>query len=315
MIGAANFAGDHDEVFKLAGDLKMARLSSEHDSKSTTFYTTSQPNSRLERRLCELEKRVTKVAITQEGLIKELGMRVTEDMDMSEVTMLDGHPLSSLPAVAFQNGAAWVYNNSEFRGWLLSRRSHMLCIQGHGELEKTSPLSSLVWFLYKKLEEMPHTLVLPFFCGLSTVRSGPVSLVRGLFAQLLSLCQDQGHRSERQQSLFSFLERQDKAKVEKPSFAIYKAELTKLMKDLRKQYSSMFVLIDAVDFYDLDWEDEMNDFVKSMRKLVKLFDQPADGTPGSDLRILMTASTWSRRFSSPPRSMVVLDVPEDVDKY
>ena len=57
----------------------------------------------------------------------------------------------------------------------------------------------------------------------------------------------------------------------------------------------------------------MDDFVKSIRKLVKSFNKPDEETSGGVLRVLLTASSWSRRFSPPPRSLAVLDVPEYID--
>jgi hypothetical protein len=272
----------------------------------------SRTNLHTEQRILELEEQVAKIAITPEYLIRDLRLNQAKHTHVPEISMVLKHGLNS--SAKFQNRAGWVGNTTEFRNWLGGPdKSQVLVVQGHGEFEKTSPLSFLISLLYEKLEKAPHTLVLPFFCGRSTVSSGPVHMVRALFIQLLALCDNYTHNGERGRPLLSFLGLDDMAMMKDLCYDTYAKAVLQLLRGLRKAHNAIFILIDAVEFYDSEWEDEMDDFMKRMRKLTKWFNKPENGTSGGVLRVLVTASSWSKRFSSPPRSLVVLDVPEHID--
>jgi len=244
--------------------------------------------------------------------MKELDLDRSEHTHVPEVSMVLKDGLNS-PA-NYQHRAGWVGNTAEFQNWLGGRdESQILCIQGHGEFEKTSPLSFLIALLHEKLENTPRTLVLPFFCGLSRVRSGPAIMLRAFFIQLLAACDAHGSTDEKGLPLLSFLGHDDVANMEDLCFETYTKAVVRLLRELRKEYKAIFILIDAVDFYDSDREDEMDDFMKNMRKLVRSFNKVADGTSGGVLRVLVTASTWTKRFTAPKKSMVLLDVPEHLD--
>ncbi|KAI4673643.1 uncharacterized protein J4E88_008699 [Alternaria novae-zelandiae] len=264
------------------------------------------------RRISELEDRVAKTAITPEHLMKELELNHSKHTHVAEVSTVLRHGLNS--RAKYQNRAGWVGNTTEFQNWLGGRgKSQMLCIQGYGEFENTSPLSFLIALLYEKLESTPRTLVLPFFCGLSSVRSGPALMLRAFFIQLLASCDAHGSKDEDGLPLLSFLSHDDVANMENLCFKTYTKAVVRLLRELRKEYKAIFILIDAVDFYDEKWGDEMDDFMKNMRKLVRSFNKAADGTSGGVLRVLATASAWSELFSSPKKPMVLLDVPEHLD--
>ncbi|KAI4907047.1 hypothetical protein J4E90_009941 [Alternaria incomplexa] len=265
-----------------------------------------------QQRIMELEEQVAKAATTPQQFMEELRLKPAKHTHVSEVPMVRKHGLNS--STKFQNRAGWVGNTTEFRDWLGGPdKSQILCVQGHGAFEPTSPLSFLISLLYEKLEQAPRTLVLPFFCGRSTVSSGPAIMARALFVQLLAMCDKDGHTGERGRPLLSFLGHDEKAQMKELDLETYTDALAHLLRDLRKDYSAMFILIDGIEYYDSKWEDEMDDFVKSIRKLGKSFNKPDEETSGGVLRVLLTASSWSRRFSPPPKSLAVLDVPEYID--
>lgn len=302
----------HDEKLRYAEVLRQQELNAASQRKSEVFYYRPHADSRLEQRIMELEEQVAKAATTPQQFMEELRLKPAKHTHVSEVPMVRKHGLNS--STKFQNRAGWVGNTTEFRDWLGGPdKSQILCVQGHGAFEPTSPLSFLISLLYEKLEQAPRTLVLPFFCGRSTVSSGPAIMARALFVQLLAMCDKDGHTGERGRPLLSFLGHDEKAQMKELDLETYTDALAHLLRDLRKDYSAMFILIDGIEYYDSKWEDEMDDFVKSIRKLGKSFNKPDEETSGGVLRVLLTASSWSRRFSPPPKSLAVLDVPEYID--
>jgi len=273
---------------------------------------SGKADSHLERRISELEERVVKTAFTPEHLTEELNLDQSKHTHIAEVSMVLKDGLNS--PTEFQNRAGWVGSTVEFRNWLGgSGKSEILCVQGHDEFEKTSPLSFLISLLYEKLEPTPGTLVLPFFCGLSRVRSGPAIMLRALFIQLLASCDTHAQTDEDKLPLLSFLGHDEVASMKELCCEMYTEAVIRLLRALRKVHKATFILIDAVDFYDSEWEDEMEKFVGSMRKLVRWFNKPNNGRSGGVLRVLVTASTWSKCFSSPKKPLIVLDLPEELD--
>jgi hypothetical protein len=244
--------------------------------------------------------------------MKELDLDQAEHTHVSEAAMVLQYGLNSLSA--FQNRAGWVSNTVEFRNWLGGpRKSQILCIQGHGGLHMTSPLSFLIALLHEKLEKAPRTLVLPFFCGRSTVSSGPAIMLRAFFVQLIALYDVHGNVEENERPLLPILGPEDIQNMQEVCYEPYAKAVTLLLRNLQKDYNAIFIMIDAVDFYDSEWHEEMAEFLRSMRKLAKEFNKLDNGL--GVLRVMMTASSWSTCFLSSCRSVVVLDVPDHIDGH
>ena len=270
-------------------------------------------NELAERKISELKKQITKVAITPEQLMEALELHQLEHAHVAEIPLVLKEGLNC--SARFQNLAGWVGSTTEFRNWLGgSSKSQILCVQGNGELENTSPLSFLISLLYEKLESTPGTLVLPFFCGLSRVRSGPTMMLRAFLVQLLTVCEARGLTGKDGLPVLSFLTHDEVSNMKVSCFTTYTKAVTRLLRAMREKYKGIFILIDAVDFYDSGWDDEMDGFMRSMKKLVRWFNKSNGENSGGELKVLLTASAWSKHFSHPKGSFVVLDVPEEMDE-
>jgi len=244
--------------------------------------------------------------------MRELRLKPKKHTHVQETSVVLKDGLNS--SAKFQERAGWVGSNSRFQAWLGGKKdSQMLCVQGRGDFDRTSPLSFLTSFLYERLVTEPRTLVLPFFCGRSKVGDGLATMLRALVVQLLDVCKTHGYTGERGRPILSFLRHEERAQMKQNDCATYTKVLAQLLRELRKEYSAIFILIDGIDFYDSRFGEEIDDFVKSMRKLVKLFNKSDDEALGGVLRVLLTTATWSRRFNSPAKPLAVIDVPENTE--
>ena len=202
--------------------------------------------------------------------MKELNLEPDKHTHTSEVPMVLKHGQDVYSPTNFRIRAEWVDKTSKFQDWLGGPdESRILCIQGHGIIETTSPMSLLISLLYVKLEQAPRTLVLPFFCGISKASYGPKSMLRALLAQLLDLCNTHGYTGKGGLPILSFLGHEERAQLKEQDCLTYTGVLALLLQELRKEYSAIFILIDGVDFYDSEFEEDIDDFVEGMRQLVE----------------------------------------------
>jgi len=288
------------------------QLNAENDSELSISYCAPPSDSCPERRIMELEEQVAKTAITPKRLMEELQLKPKKHTHVHEASVALKDGLNS--STKFQERAGWVGSNSRFQAWLGGQnKSQMLCVQDRGDSDRTSPLSFLISLLHERLVTAPRTLVLPFFCGRSKVADGPAIMLRALVVQLLDVCKTHGYTGERGRPILSFLGHKEKAQLDELDCETYTNVLTQLLRELRKEYNAIFILIDGIDFYDSDFEEEVDDIVKSMRKLVKSLNKADDEALGGVLRVLLTTATWSSRFGSPAKPLVVIDVPEYIE--
>ncbi|KAI4639382.1 hypothetical protein J4E93_009210 [Alternaria ventricosa] len=264
------------------------------------------------RRIMELEEQVAKTSITPKRLMEELHLKPKKHTHVHEASVVLKDGLNS--STKFQERAGWVGSNSRFQAWLGGKnKSQMLCVQDRGDSDRTSPLSFLISLLHERLVTAPRTLVLPFFCGRSKTDDGPAIMPRALVVQLLDVCKTYGYTGEKGQPILSFLGHEERMQLNEQDCVAYTKVLTQLLRELRKKYDAIFILIDGVDFYDSDFEEEIDDFVKSMKKLIKSLNKPDDEALGGVVRVLLTTATWSSRFDSPAKPLVVIDVPEYIE--
>ena len=288
------------------------QLDAANDSEPNVCHYTPQANTRLEQEILELRDQFAKAVITPKCLMRDLRLKPKKHTHLQETSMVLKDGLNS--SAKFQERAGWAGTNRRFQAWLGGENnSQMLCVQGRGDFDRTSPLSFLISILHERLVTAPRTLVLPFFCGRGKVSDGPVVMLKALVVQLLSICDAEGHTGEKGRPILSFLGHEERRQLNVQDCVAYTKVLTQLLRELRKKYDAIFILIDGVDFYDSDFEDEIDDFVKSMRKLVKSLNKPDAEALGGVLRVLLTTATRSSRFDSPAKPLVVIDVPEYIE--
>jgi hypothetical protein len=237
------------------------------------------------------------------------------DTHLSDILVVQRYGLQD--SISFRNRASWVSQTSEFQDWINSNESALLFVQGHNSsFERTSPLSFLVSLLCDNLQDQPGALVLPFFCGRETAKprvSGPMTMTRAFFVQMLA-SYDLAHvKDTNERPLMSFLEAQHIMRMKEDNLDAYIVALGQLILELRQESKAIFILVDGIDFFDTKWKDEVLKFIRGLNKVIRKAGKRAcAGAVGGPVKVLLTASTQSRCFTTATKSAVVLEVPEDI---
>jgi hypothetical protein len=111
----------------------------------------------------------------------------------------------------------------------------------------------------------------------------------------------------------SFMEAQHVMRLKEDYLDAYIAALGELILELRRESQAIFVLVDGVDFFDSEWNDEVLRFIRGLYKVIKKArKQACAGEVGGPVKVLLTTSTQSRCFTMATKSAVVLEVPEGI---
>ncbi|KAL5114049.1 hypothetical protein ACEQ8H_008063 [Pleosporales sp. CAS-2024a] len=185
---------------------------------------------------------------------------------------------------------------------------------------KLHPVSYLMALLQQSLEKLKHTMTLTCFCGLNTdtrdaqQSSGPTCMAKTMLGQALAI---HGlHRSEEEDAnpLLSFLRYDHVQHMQANHYDAYLKTLARLLKTIAPQYSAIFILVDAIDFYDNEWEDEVVRFLNKVKRLVRVFNKRKKHKGSSGvLKMLMSASSQSSHFLPFSDNFQLLHMPEDVE--
>jgi hypothetical protein len=173
--------------------------------------------------------------------------------------------------VRFQSLSRWISQSGEFQNWMSSNKSAGLFLEAQGDFERTTSVSFFATLLHQNLQSVSGALILTFFCGLDTTShlqedlSGLTAMARSLFVHLLATEKlDVGHEQHASSAL-SFLSIDDITSMRTNSFESYLYAVSGLLLGLTQRYSAVFVIIDAIDFYDKLWDTEVLHFIKTMR--------------------------------------------------
>ncbi|KAH4016382.1 hypothetical protein HBI81_195060 [Parastagonospora nodorum] len=262
------------------------------------------------RRLAHLRRRTSK---TPKALIESLELDVTQSEHIEDLRMVLTVGLDE--SLGFQGRSRYICKADEFRDWMSSGRSAALFIQGHGDFEKMTPASYFITLLRESIQKIPNTLTLTFFCGLHTndETSGPSIMAKTIFGQALAVNASDDNKDANGNPLLSFLGVQDVQNMQADDYDTYLSGLAQLLRNIRRRYSAIFILIDSVDFYDDEYEEEILQFISKIKRLIKVFNKRQKQENGGVLKLLMTASSQSSCFSPSSRSSLIMHMPEEID--
>ena len=218
-------------------------------------------------------------------------------------------------SLRFQGRSGYIGKTNEFQHWMSSGRSAALFIQGHGDFDKMTPASYFITLLSESSQKLPNTLTLTFFCGLHTndESSGPAIMAKTMFGQALAANAPDDSVDANGSPLLSFLGVQDVQNMQADDYDTYLSSLAQLLRNIRRSYSAIFIMVDSVDFYDDEYEEEILQFISKIKRLIKVFNKKQKEDDGAALKLLMTASSRSSCFSPSSRSSVILHMPEEID--
>jgi hypothetical protein len=93
----------------------------------------------------------------------------------------------------------------------------------------------------------------------------------------------------------SFMEAQHIMRLKEDCLDAYIAALGELILELRRESQAIFVLVDGLDFFDSEWNDEVLQFIRGLNKVIKKArKQACAGEVGGPVKVLLTTSTQSR---------------------
>ncbi|KAH6288687.1 hypothetical protein HBI39_215080 [Parastagonospora nodorum] len=218
-------------------------------------------------------------------------------------------------SLTFQGRSGYIGKADEFRDWMSSNCSAAIFIQGHGDFEKMTPASYFITLLRESIQKLPDTLALSFFCGLHTDGeiSGPAIMAKTIFGQALALNARDDSEDANGNPLLSFLGVQDVQNMQADDYDTYLSGLAQLLRNIRRRYNAIFILIDSVDFYDDEYEEEILQFISKIKRLIKVFNKRQKQENGGVLKLLMTASSQSSCFSPSSRSSLIMHMLEEID--
>lgn len=90
--------------------------------------------------------------------------------------------------------------------------------------------------------------------------------------------------------------------------------ITRLILALSHRYSAIFVMIDSVDFYDRNWENEIEQFIDLWKKTIRKVNRRKKKSDVTGvLKVLITASSRAAYFYPPGKFSDVFEMPEEND--
>ncbi|KAJ4359541.1 uncharacterized protein N0V89_000096 [Didymosphaeria variabile] len=320
MYGRPKEVPKNERREKLEKDIKKLRAENIalKEEKEAIAQSLCDANDEIRNLKVMLVKQAhTPQAHTPDSLAETLQL----DLDTSESTsdILSSHGIGIAGSLAFQSRSQWAANHEYFKAWMLSDDSQALCIQGHGDMEKISPLSYLISLLHQRQSKLKKNLVLTFFCGIHAVSpfdketSGPLVLAKSILTQLLALPDIDWDHGQGGSSVLSDLQQKDISKSQQDSFRAYLRVIGALLKALGGLHQAIFVLIDGYEYYDRRWESKMTHLIDIMTETVESFNKSREGGQVCTLKVLFTAATYSRSLAPENVSMVTINMPKDIE--
>ncbi|KAM6487404.1 hypothetical protein HDV62DRAFT_386038 [Trichoderma sp. SZMC 28011] len=190
----------------------------------------------------------------------------------------------------------WLLTNENVKHWFTSTRSQTTLVNGHGSLERVTPMSVYCAMLAQSLNSTGSIIVLSHFCGLQS------DLLRSLLIQLLA----QWKHPDITCLKDDFVE---KLKTTSPNRSSRQQRhlFHHLVAGLPKA-TPIFIIIDGTNYYETS--DLLDDTKKVVREVNKLL---SSESVEAMVKILITSPTRSSDLTKYFKSNEIINVPEDLD--
>ncbi|KAL7936564.1 hypothetical protein V8C35DRAFT_277983 [Trichoderma chlorosporum] len=204
----------------------------------------------------------------------------------------------------------WLMANKSIRHWLTSAKSKTLLVNGHGKLERVTPMSLFCAMLAQSFSASP-IIVLTHFCGLQALEEDPQDpkrqkagrLLRSLLIQLLTQWQFPDITCLKN----DFVE---KLKRTSPNWSLRQQKrLFHHLVAALPPATPIFIIIDGTNYYEAtdSTRDDIKTAVTEANKLLSL------GSVEAMVKILVTSPTRSFNLAECFETNEIVNVPEDID--
>jgi hypothetical protein len=138
-----------------------------------------------------------------------------------------------------------------------------------------------------------------------------MALVRAMLAQILALPKTTDIIDGKRRSPLSLLVDDQIMGMKDGDLSAYMAVISALILELQVHLKVILILVDGIDFFRSDWEDEVQEVIQGLSRVA--FQR--QGLIGGPLKVLFTASTRSHCFEPSTRIPVVLEMPTDIKAH
>ncbi|PKK48346.1 hypothetical protein CI102_6889 [Trichoderma harzianum] len=208
-----------------------------------------------------------------------------------------------------QNRVEWLLTNKNIAHWFTSTGSQTILVNGHGSLERITPMSFFCAMLAQSLNST-GSIILSHFCGLQMHDTGSKNsreqktsgLLRSLLIQLLAQWKFPN---------ISCLEHDfmEKLKRTSPNWSSRRQRhLFQYLVAALPQATPIFIIIDGTNYYEVaDLRDDIKEVVKEINKFL------SSESVGAMVKILITSPTRSFNLTQYFETNEIINVPKDID--
>ncbi|KAL6825820.1 hypothetical protein J3E69DRAFT_380921 [Trichoderma sp. SZMC 28015] len=209
-----------------------------------------------------------------------------------------------------QKRVEWLLTNKNIAHWFTSTGSQIILVNGHGPLERITPMSFFCAMLAQSLNSTGSIILLSHFCGVQMLdrnsqdpkEQKSSGLLRSLLIQLLAQWKSPN---------ITCLEHDfiEKLKRTSPNWSSRRQRhLFQYLVAALPRATPIFIIIDGITYYEVaDLRDDVKKVVKEVNKLL------CSESVEAMVKILITSPTRSFNLTEYFEINEIINVPEDID--
>ncbi|KKP04180.1 hypothetical protein THAR02_03698 [Trichoderma harzianum] len=210
-----------------------------------------------------------------------------------------------------QNRVEWLLTNKNVAHWFTSTGSQTILVNGHGSLERITPMSFFCAMLAQSLNSTGSIIILSHFCGLQMLDRDSQDLkeqkMSGLLRSLLIQLLAQWKFPNITCLEHDFIE---KLRRTSPNWSSRRhRHLFRYLVAALPQATPIFIIVDGTNYYEVaDLRDDIKEVVKEVNELL------SSESVGAMVKILITSPTRSFNLTQYFETNEIINVPEDLDE-
>ncbi|KAJ3578821.1 hypothetical protein NPX13_g1740 [Xylaria arbuscula] len=228
--------------------------------------------------------------VNQDDLLQFLDMAGIEKTDIEYITQQ-----RELIISRGQDRTEQIMKSSQLRDWLVQAHAKELLIHGNSDPLPISPVSFFCAMLVKSMHDVKRFKSAVFFCGCHPYDDygGARTLIMSLLSQLL----------QQQQFDLSFIDYEMAYRMDRGDTQAFCYVFGRLVAQVNRQ-ETVFCVIDGINFYECNGEEEMRELSDVLRFLLDLTQR------GSVYKILVTSPSSTEDVREAVKDEDYLALPE-----